>query len=156
MPNAGEFWLFGTPCACETWRAPRRCGTLQGHTTGVIAVAVTPSRVASGSDDNTLRAWELKDGKELVTFPWECHSVRGTAGDHRCRTYFRPSAFPAVGRRGLITGKSRPDFKIESLRGRPLISSSSLLGYSPLASSFRLRDFVTPVVSLNWPFCVTV
>jgi WD40 repeat protein len=42
----------------------------QGHTGLVSAVAVTPDgrHVVSGSHDNTLRVWDLKDGKEILTF----------------------------------------------------------------------------------------
>ena len=44
--------------------------TLQGHTSWVGAVALSSDgrRAVSGSDDNALRVWDLKDGKELVTF----------------------------------------------------------------------------------------
>jgi hypothetical protein len=44
--------------------------TLQGHTAWVLAVAVTPDgrHVVSGSADTTLRVWDLKDGKEILTF----------------------------------------------------------------------------------------
>jgi WD40 repeat protein len=51
----------------------RRCNltsTLQGHTDWVSAVAVTPDgrQVVSGSWDHTLRVWDLKDEKEILTF----------------------------------------------------------------------------------------
>ena len=44
--------------------------TLQGHTSSVNAVAVTPDgrHVVSGSWDKTLRVWDLKDGKQILTF----------------------------------------------------------------------------------------
>jgi hypothetical protein len=44
--------------------------TLRGHTDLVTAVALTADgrRVVSGSRDHTLRVWDLKDRKELVTF----------------------------------------------------------------------------------------
>jgi WD40 repeat protein len=43
--------------------------TLPGHTDWVNAVALTPDgrRAVSGSNDTTLRVWDLRDGKELVT-----------------------------------------------------------------------------------------
>jgi WD40 repeat protein len=43
--------------------------TLQGHTSGVRAVAVTPDgrRAVSGSDDHTLKVWDLERGEELAT-----------------------------------------------------------------------------------------
>ena len=43
--------------------------TLHGHSSGVNAVVVSPAghRALSCSYDNTLRLWDLRDGKELVT-----------------------------------------------------------------------------------------
>jgi WD40 repeat protein len=47
--------------------------TLQGHTDAVNAMAVTSDgrHAVSGSDDNTLRVWDLESGKELATFTGE-------------------------------------------------------------------------------------
>ena len=47
--------------------------TLQGHTSWVTAVVVTPDgrHVVSGSWDNTLRVWDLESGKELAAFTAE-------------------------------------------------------------------------------------
>src|SRR6476646_8977364 len=47
---------------------PIRC---EGHETFVVSVAVSPDgkRVASGSDDQTLRLWQAADGKALRTIP---------------------------------------------------------------------------------------
>jgi hypothetical protein len=44
--------------------------TLEGYGSRILAVAVTPNgrRVVSGSAENTLRVWDLKDGKEILTF----------------------------------------------------------------------------------------
>jgi WD40 repeat protein len=41
--------------------------TFEGHTAGVLAVALSPdgSQAASGGNDRTLRLWDLKTGKEL-------------------------------------------------------------------------------------------
>ena len=43
--------------------------TLQGHTDGVDAVAITPDgrRAVSGSRDKTLRVWHLETGQTLTT-----------------------------------------------------------------------------------------
>jgi WD40 repeat protein len=47
-----------------------RALAVEGHTSWVDAVAVTPDgrHVISGSYDNTLRVWDLKDGKGILTF----------------------------------------------------------------------------------------
>ena len=44
--------------------------TLEGHTGGVSAVAVTPdgSRAVSASYDSTLKVWDLETGEILSTF----------------------------------------------------------------------------------------
>jgi WD40 repeat protein/serine/threonine protein kinase len=44
-------------------------GSLQGHTAGVVSVAFSPDgrRLASGSWDRTIKVWEAKAGKELLT-----------------------------------------------------------------------------------------
>ncbi|MBD2772333.1 hypothetical protein ICL16_09665, partial [Iningainema sp. BLCCT55] len=43
--------------------------SLQGHSDGVRAVAVTPDggRVISASDDRTLKVWDMASGKELFS-----------------------------------------------------------------------------------------
>ena len=50
---------------------------LEGHTDVVWDVAVTPDgkTVVSGSDDNTLKVWDLKTGQCRATF--EGHSKGG-------------------------------------------------------------------------------
>jgi WD40 repeat protein len=44
--------------------------TLGGHTWGVTSVCVTPDgrRAISGSDDHTLKVWELETGEVIATF----------------------------------------------------------------------------------------
>jgi WD40 repeat protein len=51
----------------EGHQAPR---VLEGHTDSVNAVALTADgkRAVSGSDDNTLRVWDLKSGNCLAVF----------------------------------------------------------------------------------------
>ena len=84
------------------WLRPRRATltppsgalirTLAGHSGPVLAVAVTPDgrRAVSGSDDATLRLWDLESGRELACFtgdgPMPCcaiapDGVRLVAGD---------------------------------------------------------------------------
>lgn len=47
--------------------------TLSGHTEDVTAVAIAPdsSFLVSGSEDNTLKVWDLATGEELITFVGE-------------------------------------------------------------------------------------
>ena len=55
-----------TPCGCGTSRAAKAaCST--GHTERVTALAVLPDgRALSGSEDGTLRLWDLASGKSRV------------------------------------------------------------------------------------------
>jgi WD40 repeat protein len=72
--------------------------TLEGHTRGVNALAVTAEgRALSGSGDHTLKLWDLASGECLATFtadapiptcalaPDECTLV---AGDSTGRVHF--------------------------------------------------------------------
>jgi WD40 repeat protein len=47
--------------------------TLEGHASGVKAVALTPDgrRAVSGSDDNTLKVWDLESGSLIASFTGE-------------------------------------------------------------------------------------
>jgi len=44
--------------------------TFEGHTGGFFAVSMTPDcrRAISGSEDNTIKAWNLETGNEIRTF----------------------------------------------------------------------------------------
>ena len=58
-----------TPYGCGIWQAGRTLCTLEGHTDKVRAVVVLGdgSRALSGSDDKTLRLWDLESGETLRT-----------------------------------------------------------------------------------------
>jgi WD40 repeat protein len=55
--------------------------TLTGHSDAVIAVAVTPDgkRVISGSNDQTLKVWNLETGEELFTLTGHTRGVTAVA-----------------------------------------------------------------------------
>ncbi|MDB9315029.1 hypothetical protein PN462_18085, partial [Spirulina sp. CS-785/01] len=54
--------------------------TLTGHSSTVRAVAVTPEgQVISGSDDNTLKVWDMQTGKELRTLTGHSHWITAVA-----------------------------------------------------------------------------
>jgi WD40 repeat protein len=57
-------------CGFGIWPRGKSKECFQGHTESVDAVAVTPDGryVVSGSEDRTLRIWDLKGGKEIVKF----------------------------------------------------------------------------------------
>ena len=77
----------GAPC----WLRPRVASlrppggallqTFMGHTDRVTSVAVTPAgtRLVSGSDDHTLRVWDLASGVELATLSGHRDMVLATA-----------------------------------------------------------------------------
>lgn len=55
--------------------------TLTGHTDHIYAVAFTPDsqRVVTGSDDHTLRLWQVADGKRLATLTGHTDKVYSVA-----------------------------------------------------------------------------
>ncbi len=54
---------------------------IEGHQGSVIAVAITPDgrRVVSGSDDKTLKVWDLETGRQERTLEGHQHSVYAVA-----------------------------------------------------------------------------
>jgi WD40 repeat protein len=67
----GRYMVFCAGYHLKVWdlkNAQEVC-LLQGHTSDIKAVAVTPDdkRAVSASDDKTLKAWEIETGKELLT-----------------------------------------------------------------------------------------
>ena len=72
MDNTLKVWDL------ETGQALR---TLEGHSDGVNAVAVTPDgkRAVSASWDKTLKVWDLETGRALRTLEGHSDSVNGVA-----------------------------------------------------------------------------
>ena len=61
-PGRGFEWYY--------WQGQlRRSRTLHGHTHIVRAIAYSPdgTRIATGSDDNTAKIWDVDSGRELLT-----------------------------------------------------------------------------------------
>jgi len=64
----------------KVWNvAAGRClATLEGHSKGVMCVAVLPDgrRVVSASEDKTLKVWDIETGKCLATLEGHSNLVR--------------------------------------------------------------------------------
>ncbi|MFH7026590.1 MAG: DnaJ domain-containing protein [Heteroscytonema crispum UTEX LB 1556] len=62
----------------ETWRCVE---TLKGHSAAVNAIAISPDgyTLVSGSDDKTVRLWNLKTGKWLYIFAGQAEAVLSVA-----------------------------------------------------------------------------
>src|SRR6516164_11077869 len=94
---------------------------LQGHTNSVSAVAITPDgrRAVSSSWDNTVRVWDLRDGKELVTLTVD-GNVTSCAVAHDNRTIVAGDYFGRVHFLRLVepdpTKPAPEDIKIQLLR----------------------------------------
>ena len=73
-PHLVQIW-------CTRRDSPELERTLTGHKGGVLAVAVTPDgRLAvSGSDDKTLKVWNLQTGQELITLSGHLDGVGAVA-----------------------------------------------------------------------------
>ncbi len=57
------------------------CATLKGHTAPVYPMAFSPDSktLASGSDDKTIKLWDMKSGKESATLNGHVASVYSVA-----------------------------------------------------------------------------
>jgi WD40 repeat protein len=68
-------------CVFGIWRRGETKTVLQGHTSPVIAVAVTSDgrRAVSASGDKTLRLWDLESGQTIHTLQGHTASVNAVA-----------------------------------------------------------------------------
>ena len=72
----GKWIVSGTSGLVQVWNADdgKKVTQTGGHSDWVTAVDVSPdsTKIAGGSDDNTIRVWSLSTGQKLLG-PWECN-----------------------------------------------------------------------------------
>ncbi|MFM6619085.1 MAG: WD40 repeat domain-containing protein [Dolichospermum sp.] len=90
--------------------------TLEGHTCSVITIAVTPDgkTVISGSDDQTIKIWDLGTGTEKFTFEGHTYSVRAIALTPDGKTVISGSDDNTIKIWDLTTGNEIATFTGES------------------------------------------
>src|SRR5271156_1780720 len=72
---------LGLPLSPLSAQEPKLRNTLKGHTDLVISVAYSPDSktLASGSQDKTIKLWDVATGKELATLKGNMESVKSVA-----------------------------------------------------------------------------
>jgi len=100
--------------------------TLQGHTSAVYSVAISPDgkTLASGSYDNTVRLWEVATGKALQTLQGHTNCVCSVAFSPDGKTLASGSYDNTVRLWEVATGKA-----LQTLQGHTLVVNS--VAYSP-------------------------
>jgi WD40 repeat protein len=86
--------------------------TLSGHSDWVNAIAVTPDgkTLISGSDDNTIKIWDLLTGTEKLTFKGHSNSVRAIALTPDGKTVISGSYDKTIQIWDIATGKKKFTF----------------------------------------------
>jgi WD40 repeat protein len=72
--GVGYLWLAASPLSAQE---PTLRNTLKGHTELVRSVAFSPDgkTLASGSQDKTIKLWDVAAGKEQATLKGHTHEV---------------------------------------------------------------------------------
>src|SRR5262249_41046362 len=100
--------------------APEQMSVLLGHTEGVNSVAISPDgmRVLSGSEDWTLRLWDLSTGQTLKVLQGHSAAIRSVAFSPNGKQALSGSADGTVLLWDLATGDT-----LQTLTGRSAITS---------------------------------
>src|SRR5207249_2301563 len=113
-------WSAGFLGLCAWWAADlvaaqeKELQSLAGHKGDVVVVAVSAdgTRIASGSDDKTIKVWDAKTGKELMTLTGHESGVVSLAIAPNA-TLLASAAHLVVHLRHLATQKVVHQFKVD-------------------------------------------
>lgn len=121
---------------------PQMLQNLQGHQGGVYSVALSldGTRAVSGSDDNTLKVWDLESGECLLTLEGHTGAVQSVALSPDCSR--------------AVSGSNDDTLKVWDLKSGKCLQT--LEGHTMMVCSVALSPDCSRAVSGSWDYTIKV